>query len=113
MTWINFLSSLSVVYTLYYVFNLLKDAYFSNRNKSRSHKEPFDIVPPKEPPPEKVAYISQSIPNDQLNLKEITPGDLSQIFPLPLVNSTGGVNFQDLLALINKEAIEYSKAIPY
>lgn len=113
MTWINFLSSLSVVYTLYYVFNLLKDAYFSNRNKSRSHKEPFDIVPHKEPPPEKVAYISPSIPNDQLNLKEITPGDLSQIFPLPLVNSTGGVNFQDLLALINKEAIEYSKAIPY
>ena len=113
MTWINFLSSLSVVYTLYYVFNLLKDAYFNTRNKSSSNKEPFEMVPPKEPPPEKVTLKSQSSSNNQLNLKEITPQDLSLIFPMPLVDSTGGVSFQDLLALINKEAIEYSKAIPY
>lgn len=113
MTWINFLSTLCVVYILYYGINLLKDLYFHNRNKMVTKPEHHAMEIHKEPPPKKVELKAENISKADSSEKVVTTGEFASMFPIPILDSSGGVNFNELLTLINKEAIEYSKAIPY
>lgn len=113
MTWMNFLSTLSVVYILYYGINLLKDLYFNNRNKLANTKDQQAMEIHKEPPPRRIELKENSISKADYAEKVVTDSEFARMFPIPIVDSTGGVNFNELVSLINKEAIEYSKAIPY
>lgn len=113
MTWINFLSTLSVVYILYYGINLLKDLYFHKRNNMVNTKDQHVMEIPKEPPPRKVKLKADNIAKADSAEMVVTTSEFARMFPIPILDSSGGVNFNELLTLINKEAIEYSKAIPY
>lgn len=101
MNWTQFLLSISAVYSLYYLLNVLFDMIRS-RGQSITSTSQDELVFTEETQPKQV---SSDEPAPEPKTRQVISSG-------PLI-STGGVRLQQLFALAQSEVIEYTKAIPY
>ena len=109
MNWTKFVFILTIVYSLYYLLNILFDLFKSRGNLSLSESVHELVFSEAEQP--KQVDIDEVV-DDKSQIMDSEPSSRRVISSGPL-QSTGGVSIKQLFSLAQSDLIEYTKAIPY